>query len=87
MINPVVRGWMHYYGAFHRSALSSVLARINTYLMRWIRKEYKRYRAQRKARSAWERVTTQYPLSRPVDLVVVRQRIPVGQDSVGAPSN
>jgi len=61
MINPVVRGWMHYYGAFYRSALSSVLARINTYLMRWIRKKYKRYRAQRKARAAWERVTTQYP--------------------------
>jgi hypothetical protein len=32
MINPVVRGWMQYYGAFYRSALSMLLARINTYL-------------------------------------------------------
>jgi hypothetical protein len=61
MINPVVRGWMRYYGAYYRSALSSLLARINTYLMRWVRKKYKRFRAQRKARAAWERVTTQYP--------------------------
>ncbi|MGB8381646.1 MAG: hypothetical protein WCG47_10420, partial [Dermatophilaceae bacterium] len=49
------------YGAFYRSALSNLLARINTYLMRWVRKKHKRLRAQRKARAAWERVTTQYP--------------------------
>jgi group II intron reverse transcriptase/maturase len=53
MINPVVRGWMRYYGAFYRSALSTLLARINTYLVR--------LRAQKKARAAWERVTRQYP--------------------------
>jgi RNA-directed DNA polymerase len=34
MINPVVRGWMNYYGTFYRSALSTLLARINTYLGR-----------------------------------------------------
>ena len=31
MINPIVRGWMNYYGAFYPSALSTLLARINTY--------------------------------------------------------
>jgi hypothetical protein len=41
-INPVVRGWMQYYGAFHRSALLPLLRRINAYLMRWLRKKYKR---------------------------------------------
>ncbi len=50
-----------YYGAFYRSALSTLLARINTYLVRWIRKKYKRLRAQKKARAAWEQVTRQYP--------------------------
>jgi RNA-directed DNA polymerase len=44
MINPVVRGWMQYYGAFYRSALSMLLARINTYLVRWTRKKYRRLR-------------------------------------------
>ena len=44
MINPIVRGWMNYYGAFYPSALSTLLARINTYLMRWVRKKYSRFR-------------------------------------------
>jgi RNA-directed DNA polymerase len=52
---------MRYYGAFDRSALSALLARTNTYLVRWIRKKYKRLRAQKKARAAWERITRQYP--------------------------
>ena len=61
MINPVVRGWMNYYGAFYPSALSTLLARINTYLMRWVRKKYTRLRAARKARARWAYVTTTYP--------------------------
>ena len=61
MINPVVRGWMNYYGAFYPSALSTLLARINTYLVRWVRKKYKRLRATRKAQARWEYVTTTYP--------------------------
>ncbi|MQB02430.1 MAG: group II intron reverse transcriptase/maturase, partial [Actinobacteria bacterium] len=61
MINPIIRGWMRCYGAFYPSALSTLLARINTYLMRWIRKKYKRLQARRKARAAWERITAQHP--------------------------
>jgi len=52
---------MHYYGALYRSALSSLLARNNAHLMRWVRKTYKRLRAQHQARAAWERVTMHYP--------------------------
>jgi RNA-directed DNA polymerase len=61
MINPVIRGWMQYYGAFYRSALHPLLKRINAYLVRWLRKKYKRLRRFRKAHAAWKRVTTQYP--------------------------
>ena len=32
---------MRYYGAFYRSALYPLLARINAYLVRWIRKKYR----------------------------------------------
>jgi RNA-directed DNA polymerase len=60
-INPVVRGWMQYYGAFYRSELYPVLKRINGYLMRWLRKKYKRLRTFAKAHAAWERATTQHP--------------------------
>src|SRR5665648_1034182 len=33
-INPIVRGWMNYYGAFYRSAMYPLLQRINAYLVR-----------------------------------------------------
>jgi RNA-directed DNA polymerase len=60
-INPVVRGWMQYYGAFYRSALYPLLSRINAYLMRWARKKYKRLRTIKKAAACWQRITRQYP--------------------------
>jgi group II intron reverse transcriptase/maturase len=60
-INPIVRGWMQYYGAFYRSALYSFLQRINTYLMRWIRKKYKRLQPFKKAHTCWQRITRQHP--------------------------
>jgi RNA-directed DNA polymerase len=41
MINPVIRGWMAYYGRFYHSALAPLLFRINTYLLRWIGKKYR----------------------------------------------
>src|SRR5664279_1543086 len=52
-INPIVRGWMNYYGAFYRSAMYPLLQRINAYLVRWIRKKYKRLRAKKKAFRCW----------------------------------
>jgi RNA-directed DNA polymerase len=61
LINPVVRGWLQYYGAFYPTALRGFLRRINTYLMRWLRNKYERLRSARKARRAWNRVTKQHP--------------------------
>lgn len=58
-INPLVRGWTH--GAFYRSAMHTLLRRINAYLLRWIRKKYRRLRGYRKAKAAWQRVRSQYP--------------------------
>jgi group II intron reverse transcriptase/maturase len=49
MINPVVRGWMSYYGTFYRSALYPVLRRINTYLLRWIMNKYERLNTWKKS--------------------------------------
>ncbi|MCR2053844.1 hypothetical protein NSA19_13560 [Actinomyces bowdenii] len=60
-INPIVRGWMQYYGAFYRTAMYPLLKRINAYLVRWLRKKYKRLRTFKKAKAAWRRVTKQYP--------------------------
>jgi group II intron reverse transcriptase/maturase len=60
-INPVIQGWMNYYGMFYKTALYPLLRRINGYLMRWLRKKYKRLRTFKKAHAAWERVTAQHP--------------------------
>ncbi len=49
-INPIVAGWMQYYGRFYRSALYRLLARINAYLVRWIRNKYRRLAGVRAAR-------------------------------------
>ena len=60
-VNPRVRGWMQYYGAFYRSALYPLLTRINAYLMRWLRKKHKRLRGRKKAQEAWTRAVTTRP--------------------------
>lgn len=61
-INPIVRGWMQYYGAFYRTALYPFLQRINAYLVRWLRKKYKRLRGFKKAKACWQRITASEPL-------------------------
>jgi group II intron reverse transcriptase/maturase len=60
-INPIVRGWMQYYGRFNPSALYRVLQRINTYLMRFLRNKFKRVRSFKKAKAGWQRIISQYP--------------------------
>jgi RNA-directed DNA polymerase len=52
---------MQYYGAFYRTALYPFLRRINAYLIRWIRKKFKRLRTFKKAHACWRRITRQYP--------------------------
>ena len=60
-INPVVRGWMSYYGRFYRTALNGLLQRINTYLVRWAKRKYRRLRSYKKVRKWWEGLTARQP--------------------------
>ena len=60
-INPVVAGWMRYYGAFYRSALYPLLARINAYLVRWIRKKYRRLQGPKIAYRKLLEIIKRYP--------------------------
>jgi RNA-directed DNA polymerase len=52
-INPIAAGWMNYFGRFYRSELHQLLRRINTYLMRWARKKYRRLRSFKRFRKWW----------------------------------
>jgi RNA-directed DNA polymerase len=52
-INPIVAGWMQYYGRYTRSRLYPLLQRINTYLMRWAGRKYKRLRSYKRFTTWW----------------------------------
>jgi len=52
---------MNYDGAYYRSALAVLLARINTYLVRWSRQNYQRLDARRATRAAWEHAVRPSP--------------------------
>jgi RNA-directed DNA polymerase len=51
-INPIVRGWLGYYGRFYRSRLAESLRHIDEYLVRWAMRKHKRVRG--KPRRAWD---------------------------------
>jgi RNA-directed DNA polymerase len=61
LVNPVVRGWMQYYGQYNRHELYQLLARINHGIQQWIRRKHKRLRKTRAMRRAWKRVQCQAP--------------------------
>jgi RNA-directed DNA polymerase len=52
-INPIVAGWINYYGLFGRVQMYPLLRRVNTYLMRWARNKYKRLRGYKRFHQWW----------------------------------
>jgi hypothetical protein len=52
-INPQVRGWIGYYGAFYRSELRFLVYRIDQHLVRWARHKFKRLRYHPARAWAW----------------------------------
>ncbi len=60
-MNPVIRGWMNYYGKFYRTELNGLLRRINTYLVRWARRKFKRLRSFKRAKRWWNGLLHRQP--------------------------
>ena len=60
--NPGRAPWSDPTGAFYRTALYPLLRRINAYLVRWLRKKYRRLAPKKKAAACWRRIVRQYPL-------------------------
>ena len=60
-LNPVIRGWMNYYGKFYRTEMFALLRRINTYIMRWARRKFKRLRAFKRAKRWWNGLLQREP--------------------------
>lgn len=53
MFNPVVRGWINYYGCFYKSQLYSVLRHMNRALIYWARRKYKKLAVHKRRASSW----------------------------------
>jgi RNA-directed DNA polymerase len=52
-VNPVVRGWINYYGRFYRSKCGQVLRHLNEALAAWARRKYRRFRRRERASMHW----------------------------------
>jgi len=61
-LNPMIRGWVHYYGKFRGYELSKVFQLLRKRLVKWARKRYKRYRTSLTKAYKWlDRVRKQFP--------------------------
>ena len=59
-VRPVVTGWINYYGRFQRSALIPVFRPLDSFLKRWARRKYQRFKSARKRTHQWlKRVRSQ----------------------------
>jgi RNA-directed DNA polymerase len=52
-LNPIVAGWMHYYGRYYRTALYPLLRRVSSYMRRWAGKKYRRLRSYKRFKRWW----------------------------------
>lgn len=62
MFNPVIQGWINYYGKFYKSEMYSALRHINRALIMWARRKYKKLtKHKRKAEHFMGRISKQNP--------------------------
>jgi RNA-directed DNA polymerase len=60
-LNPIVAGWMQYYGRFYRSAMYPLLHRVSFYLRRWAGKKYRRLRTYKRFKRWWTGLIERVP--------------------------
>lgn len=53
MFNPVIQGWINYYGRYYPSALYPTLRYLDSRLARWAMSKYKRLRRHRRRAEHW----------------------------------
>ena len=55
LMDPVVRGWMHYYGRYYRTECVHTLQHLNEALSAWVQRKHKRFRYRPRAARRWLR--------------------------------
>jgi len=48
MFNPILRGWINYYGRYYKSAMYPVFKHLNRTLVRWAMRKYKRLKGHKR---------------------------------------
>jgi RNA-directed DNA polymerase len=74
MVNPILRGWITYYGSYYKSGVYPVFRHFNRILMRWATRKYKRLKSHRQRAEHWlGRIARKEPkLFAPWDLTALR---------------
>jgi RNA-directed DNA polymerase len=52
-VNPIVRGWINYFGRFYRSKLLQILRHLNRALVKWVMRKFKRFRRAERRAEYW----------------------------------
>jgi RNA-directed DNA polymerase len=53
MFNPIIRGWLQYYGRYYRSALYPLMRQLDRSLARWAFRKYKKLRGHLRRATHW----------------------------------
>ncbi len=62
MYNPILRGWLEYYGKYHRSAMYPVMRHFNQTLVAWAMKKHKKLRGHKtRAGKYMQKIAEQQP--------------------------
>ena len=61
-LNPLLRGWIQYYGKYNRSALEVMLRHVNLTLRGWVMRKFKRFQGRRVAAAIFlEKMVQRWP--------------------------
>ena len=53
MFNPMIRGWLQYYGRYYRSALYPTMRELDRDLALWAKRKYKKLRPHLRRATHW----------------------------------
>jgi RNA-directed DNA polymerase len=53
MFNPIIRGWLQYYGRYYRSALYPTMRALDRDLALWAKRKYKKQRHHLRRATHW----------------------------------
>ena len=53
LYNPMIRGWLQYYGRFYRTALRSIVRQLDRELVLWAKRKYKKLRVHVRRAPHW----------------------------------